>query len=118
MVCSNNIQFYRRLLSLRNLGAVEKNNHKFIGLNSRLDTIQAVVLKNKLKMILKLNDQRRKIANIYDKLLMNIKQIKLTKTDPGSTRHLYVIRTKNRNQLIKYLKKKIRIKFKLFICDL
>ena len=106
MVCSNNIQFYRRLLSLRNLGAVEKNNHKFIGLNSRLDTIQAVVLKNKLKMILKLNDQRRKIANIYDKLLMNIKQIKLTKTDPGSTRHLYVIRTKNRNQLIKYLKKR------------
>ena len=50
MVCSNNIQFYRRLLSLRNLGAVEKNNHKFIGLNSRLDTIQASILLNKMKI--------------------------------------------------------------------
>ena len=65
-----------------------------------------VVLKNKLETILKLNEQRRKIGHIYDKSLKNIKQIKLTKTNPGSARHLYVIRTKNRDQLIKYLKKK------------
>ena len=106
MVCTNNINFYKKLLSLRNLGAVKKNNHKIMGLNSRLDTIQAVVLKNKLETILKLNDQRRKIGHIYDKSLKNIKQIKLTKTNPGSARHLYVIRIKNRDELIKYLKRK------------
>ena len=71
-------------------------------MSSRLDTIQAVVLKNKLKSILKLNDIRRKISIFYDKSLRNIKEIKITETNPGSSRHLYVIRTKYRNKLLKY----------------
>jgi dTDP-4-amino-4,6-dideoxygalactose transaminase len=50
-------------------------------MNSRLDTIQAVVLKNKLKSILKLNDIRRKISIFYDYHLKNIKEIKITNTD-------------------------------------
>ena len=37
--------------------------------NSRLDTVQAAVLKNKLKSIMKINDTRRKLANFYDKNL-------------------------------------------------
>tara|TARA_Y100000031_G_scaffold91909_1_gene100918 strand:+ start:1831 stop:2817 length:987 start_codon:yes stop_codon:yes gene_type:complete len=103
LVATNDFKIYKKLLSLRNLGAVKKNEHNIIGMSSRLDTIQAVVLKNKLKSILKLNDIRRKISIFYDKSLRNIKEIKITETNPGSSRHLYVIRTKYRNKLLKYL---------------
>ena len=97
---------YKKLLALRNLGSLKKNRHFLLGLNSRLDAIQAVVLKSKLNSILSLNDKRRKIAKFYDKSLDSIKEIKLTRTNSGSSRHLYVIRTKNRDKLIKYLAKK------------
>ena len=75
-------------------------------MNSRLDTIQASVLNQKIKSILKLNDKRRKIAKVYDYYLSDIKDINITKTKPGSSRHLYVIRTKRRGLLQNYLKKK------------
>ena len=52
------------------------------------------------------NDHRRKISEFYDQELVFVNDVKLTVTDPGSSRHLYVIRVKNRNRLAKYLKKK------------
>ena len=54
-------------------------------------------------MVLKINDHRRRVAQIYDDKLKEIKHIKITKTNPGSARHLYVIRTKRRDSLIKHL---------------
>jgi len=106
LVSTNNVIIYKKLLSLRNLGTIIKNKHDILGRNSRLDTIQAVVLKKKLKSILRLNDIRRKISIFYDENLQIIKEINITETHPGSSRHLYVIRTKNRNKLLKYLLKK------------
>tara|TARA_Y100000590_G_scaffold466537_2_gene642324 strand:- start:839 stop:1951 length:1113 start_codon:yes stop_codon:yes gene_type:complete len=106
LISTNNNALYNNLMSLRNLGSVKKNTHLLKGINSRLDTIQSVVLNRKLKSILSLNKKRRKIANYYDKFLHTIKQIKLTKTNKGSSRHLYVIRTKKRDKLIKYLARK------------
>ena len=98
-------KLYKKLLSLRNLGSIKKHDHNLLGMNSRLDTIQAVVLNRKLRLILKINEKRRKIAKIYDENLKEIVHIKITKTKPGSARHLYVIRTKNRDALIKHLYK-------------
>ena len=89
-----------------NHGSRVKYFHEVVGVNSRLDTIQAIILRIKLRTILKLNDHRRKIAKIYDRNLKKISQIRLTKTSPGSSRHLYVIRVKNRDKLIKYLTSK------------
>ena len=106
LVSTNNKTIYKKLLALRNLGSIEKNKHYIIGLNSRLDTIQSVVLNKKLSTILQLNEKRRKLGKIYDKLLNPIKEIKITKTGNGSSRHLYVIRTKNRDKLKKFLGKK------------
>ena len=106
LVATNNKKLYLKLYSQRNLGSVKKYDYKFLGKNSRLDTIQAVVLKNKLKSASKLNDIRRKIATEYDNNLKKIPEIKLTKTRPGCSRHLYVIRTRRRNQLLKHLAKK------------
>jgi len=106
LVATNNKKLYKKLLALRNLGSIKKHEYTSVGLNSRLDTLQAVVLKQKLMSILKLNECRRKIAKIYDNNLNKIKEINLTKTKPGSTRHLYVIRTKKRDPLQRYLKSK------------
>ena len=103
LVATKNKKIYKKLLSLRNLGSVKKNKHDILGMNSRLDTIQAAVLNIKLKSVLKANENRRNIAKIYDEKLNTIKQIKITKTNPGSSRHLYVIRTKYRDKLVKYL---------------
>jgi len=106
LVSTNNQKLYKKLLSLRNLGSIKKHEYNYLGINSRLDTLQAAVLKQKLRSILKLNQSRRKIAKIYDNNLDKIKEINLTKTKPGSTYHLYVIKTKKRDSLQRYLKSK------------
>ena len=117
LITTENSKIYKRLLVLRNLGSVKKNQHKYEGLNSRLDTIQASVLLEKLKYTPINNNLRRKISEYYDRKLINIRQIKLTFTDPGSSRHLYVIRVKNRNKLAKYLiKNKIPIQYHYPYC--
>ena len=106
LVSTKSKNIYKKLLFLRNLGSVNKHKHDFIGVNSRLDTMQAIVLSTKLKTILSFNDKRRELSKIYDYKLKDVKQINLCKTNPGSARHLYVIRTKKRNALMKFLIKK------------
>jgi len=106
LVTVNKEYLYKKLLALRNLGSIKKNKHFIIGKNSRLDTIQSIVLKGKLNSVLNFNVKRRKIAKYYDKHLNSINKIKLTKTKEGSSRHLYVIRVKNRDGLIKHLLKR------------
>ena len=106
MITTENLKFYKKLLILRNLGTIKKNCYQHEGINSRLDTLQASILLQKLKYTPINNNYRRKICAYYDKRLSDINKIRLTITDPGSSRHLYVIRVKNRNRLAKYLKKK------------
>lgn len=91
---------------LRNNGQKNKNKHIVLGYNSRLDTIQAAILRIKLRYLDKYNLRRRQIAYIYNKLLNNLP----ITTPPAETKqiqpnyHLYVIRTRRRNQLAAYLK--------------
>ncbi len=106
LVATNNSKLYNKILALRNLGSIKKHKHDLLGLNSRLDTLQAAILNIKLKSILQLNNKRRALSKIYDDRLKYIKQIKLTRTNIGSSRHLYVIKTKKRNLLLKYLLRK------------
>ena len=103
LVSTNNQKLYKKLLSLRNLGSTKKHEHNYLGINSRLDTIQAVVLNKKLSSILKLNNTRRRLASLYDEKLETVPEIKITKTKPGSTRHIYIIRAKKRDSLMKHL---------------
>ena len=112
IITTEDTKLYNKLLALRNLGSVKKNKHQLEGLNSRLDTIQASVLLEKLKYTPKLNNNRRKISDYYDQELLFFEDVKLTHTDPGSSRHLYVIRVKKRDQLSKYLiKNNIPVQF-------
>ena len=106
MITTNNINLYKKISILRNLGTVKKNVHLYEGINSRLDTLQASILLKKINLTPKYNNYRRKISNYYDEKLDLVGDIKLTNTDPGSSRHLYVIRTKYREKLAKFLKNK------------
>ncbi len=112
IVTTNNISLYKKIYILRNLGSIKKNVHDVEGLNSRLDTIQATILLKKIKYLNEHNDYRRKISKFYDDNLSLVTEIKITQSNPGSARHLYVIRVKNRDKLAKFLlKNKIPIQF-------
>lgn len=86
-----------------NLGQTEKHDHQVLGRNSRLDTIQAAILKAKLPYLDKWIELRIQVARMYDDMLEDaIKP--LTPDGMKHVFHLYVIQHSNRNELIKELK--------------
>lgn len=105
-VTTDNEELYQQLLRLRNHGRVEHYLYQKLGFNSRLDNLQAAVLLVKLKHLEKWNKERQKIAKIYTEELKNIGDIITPSTYDNFTHvyHLYVIRTKYRDELMKYLK--------------
>jgi dTDP-4-amino-4,6-dideoxygalactose transaminase len=88
-----------------NHGGVQKHEHVMEGINSRLDGIQAGVLRVKLKHIEKWTKQRIDNAKYYSEKLEEIREIKTPLTRPSSkhTFHLYVIRAQNRDALKSFL---------------
>ena len=104
VITTNNKKFYTIIKKLRNLGSEVKFKHDLVGMNSRLDTLQAIILNHKLKQLSKLNSKRRKIASEYDNKINN-KKIKKLKYSKFSIYHQYVLIVKRRNEFIKYLKK-------------
>tara|TARA_B100000767_G_scaffold168945_1_gene158172 strand:+ start:750 stop:1844 length:1095 start_codon:yes stop_codon:yes gene_type:complete len=104
MIITNSNQYYKKLRKLRNLGSENKHKHDEIGINSRLDTIQAKLLILKLQQLTKLNQKRKNIAELYDEKIINNKINKI-KYSKNAVYHQYVILIKNRNALIKLLNK-------------
>ena len=90
--------------ALSNYGSEEKYIHKYVGINSRLDEIQAAMLCVKLKYLDIENRRRAEIAEQYDKNITNNKIIKPVLGENGEcVWHQYVIRTENRNYLMQKL---------------
>lgn len=90
---------------LRNYGSSKKYHHDIIGYNSRLDDVQAAILRVKLKVLDEWNARRVKIAQIYLRNL-KIKPITLPAVDPDmqSVWHLFVLSLENSvKDLIKHL---------------
>ncbi len=102
-IVTNNKKVYDKIIKLRTHGATKKFKHDMVGINSRMDTIQASVLIAKLKNINKIINLKRKIAKKYFKEIKNPK-IKLFKIKQGSSFHQFVILTKRRSNFISYLK--------------
>lgn len=94
-----------KIRKIANLGCKIKYNHELIGRNSRLDTLQAAILNVKLKYLDDWNNCRRINANIYMNNLSDNKYIELPKYNEYCTPvyHLFVIKTKYRNELKEYL---------------
>lgn len=93
---------------LRNYGSKVKYFNEIKGLNSRLDELQAALLKVKLKNLNKHNTARQAIANHYLDLLSNIQAISLPVTTSKATHvyHQFVIQTNKRDELQHSLKQK------------
>jgi dTDP-4-amino-4,6-dideoxygalactose transaminase len=100
--------FARSARLFANHGSLQKHLHEIEGINSRLDAIQAVVLKVKLGHIDEWNKARNSHALRYNELLADIPQVKTPKLRPGAFHifHLYVIRAERRDDLAASLKDK------------
>lgn len=95
----------RKIRMLRDHGQAEKYQHDMEGYNGRLDAIQAGFLSIKLKHLPHWNDQRRECANRYRELLGELEGM-VPPFEPSwvkSVYHLYVIRTRGREELRKHL---------------
>lgn len=101
-VATNDEKLYQKLLKLRNYGQSKKYYHDEFGLNSRLDEIQAAVLREKLKYLEEWNMKRREIAQEYTDALVGFKTQAIL---PGtvSNYHLFVIESEKRDELQQYL---------------
>jgi len=102
--------FAKRLRSTANHGMKQKYHYDNIGINSRLDTIQAAILRVKLKHLARFNENRRKVADCYDEALSGCHSISVPERISYSSHifHQYTIRVKNgrRDELKKFLSSK------------
>ena len=98
-------ELYEKVLLLRNYGSKRKYYNEIIGYNSRLDELQASFLNVKLKFLKANNKKKNDIANFYKRELRNIGDIILpvNAEDATSVYHIFLIRTKKRDLLQKYL---------------
>lgn len=103
MVITRDAQLAENLQMLRNYGQTTRYTHVSRGTNSRLDEMQAAILRVKLAHLDEHNQRRREIAAIYDELLHGI-TIPHTSPDVEHAYHLYVARSDKRDQLMADLK--------------
>lgn len=104
-ITTDNPDLARAVRLLGDHGSEAKYRHETLGFNSRLDTLQAVVLRAKLRHLTTWNDARRAAATRYNALLADIPCVVLPTEAPGNIHvwHLYVIRVPNRPQVTRVL---------------
>lgn len=106
-VSTNDLELAKTVRAIANYGSSQKYINDFKGLNCRMDEIQAAFLRIKLKHLENDNLKRRQIAIEYCTKISNDKIILPeydNLTEISNVWHLYVVRTKNRDQLKEYLK--------------
>lgn len=103
---SRNKELIDRARLFANHGRVEKYEHLFEGINSRLDSLQAAILSVKLKYLDSWTEKRNQIASQYINLLQNENLI-LPFVQPNaiSAWHLFVCRSEKRDEIIKAMKR-------------
>ncbi|MFQ5601395.1 MAG: DegT/DnrJ/EryC1/StrS family aminotransferase [Candidatus Krumholzibacteriia bacterium] len=104
-VTTNDDQLSESLRQLRDHGQERKSVHRRIGLNGRLDTLQAAVLRVKLRHLDSWNVARRRVAERYDSLLRDSEFRTPAPLRPREdhVHHLYVVRHANRSAVVRAL---------------
>ena len=99
---------YDKVLMLRDYGRYGRYEHKIKGTNSRLDTLQAVILNAKLKHLDDWNDMRAKNAAYYIKLLQPLKGVVTPITKEGRTHvfQTFAVRVPDRDRVVESMKAK------------
>jgi dTDP-4-amino-4,6-dideoxygalactose transaminase len=108
MITTNSDFLADRIISLRNHGGAIRYYHDEIGVNSRLDEIQAAVIRVKLPYLKEWNKKRKEAANRYNELLKGVEDViipgELDNTD--CIYHQYTIQVPQRDQVAEILKEK------------
>ena len=106
-VVTDNEELAERIRALGNYGSDYKYHHIYKGNNSRLDEMQAAFLAAKLPHLDRMNEERRRIAELYTKGIQNPKVVKpYVAPECVPVWHIYAIRCAERNELERYLSKK------------
>lgn len=106
IILTNNDEIADKLRLLRNYGQKTKYYHEIIGLNSRLDEIQAAILRVKLKHLEEFISRRRKLAKLYKEMLGNVVEFQEEYEKAFHVYGYFVIKCKRRNELTEYLKER------------
>lgn len=101
-VLSQDRDLVNHIAQLANHGASSKYVHDEVGYNSRLDGLQAAVLRIKLRHLQEWNERRREIARDFDRLLAEAPYIQCPSVSPQGVHvfHLYVVRVPNREAMV------------------
>ncbi len=108
MIVTNNKDIYEKALMLRDYGRQGRYEHKIKGTNSRLDTIQAVVLNAKLKHLDQWNAMRAQAAAHYGALLKDLKGVTapFVKSDRTHVYQTFAVTVPNRDKVMESMKAK------------
>jgi len=101
LVTTNDPELAERLRMLRNGGQQARYDHQLLGINSRLDELQAAILRVKLRYLDQWNRRRRHIAALYTALLGDSSVEPPLESSDGE--HVYVVRCRNRAALQRHL---------------
>jgi len=104
-IITDDESLYQKAICLRNYGSTERFVNPLQGTNSRLDELQAAILRIKLRHLVEWNKTRQEIAEIYFNDLKSVGDIVLPRTrlDATHVHHQFVIRTKYREELKSFL---------------
>lgn len=104
-VFTRNQDLASRIRMRANHGRVAKYEHSFEGINSRLDGLQAAILRVKLRHLNEWNQTRRQIASWYEQGLTSVPQVQRPRTRPEaeSVFHLYVVQLDPRDRILEQL---------------
>lgn len=105
MITCNDENLYNRVIALRNHGGAIRYYHDELGVNSRLDEIQAAILRVKMPYVKEWNEARRKNAYRYNEMFAKYPEILTPKEVDNSycVYHQYTIRIENRDEVHKLL---------------
>ncbi len=106
MVVANDESLAQCVRDLRTHGGKDKYRNYMIGINGRLDALQAAVLRVKLKYLEEWSEKRRQHAAYYNQAFSHVEQVQTPYTEPGNLHiyNQYVIRVPKRDELQVYLK--------------
>ena len=108
MITCNDESLYNRIIALRNHGGAIRYYHDELGVNSRLDEIQAAILRVKLPHVKEWNEKRRENAYRYNDMFKEYPEVETPKEIENSycVYHQYTIRIDNRDEVHKLLQEK------------
>ena len=104
-VTTNVQEYHKKVRMLRNYGSDKKYHNTYIGINSRLDEIQAAFLSIKLKSLDEINKHKRALASLYLNNLNGDFILPVQNDDFFDVYHIFNIRHKRRDELKEYLLK-------------